>query len=335
MGLEKIFGVASRDIIYALTLSGMLVVIIMFLLAMKYFLVEPWGKRRRVAQRLSEASQQHFQQIRLLKEKLESRSDKIAAVFGTFGQKKIAALQGQMLKADILWDPLTFIGVLIFAGMLGFFFGILGLKSFWGSVLLACGAASIPYWYLRRKKKRKTSQFEAQLPDAMELLARSLRAGHTLPSAIELLSTEVAHPLGTEMQISFEEQRFGISMAESLVHMVERVDSLDLKYFVTAVLIQQETGGNLVELVEKIGQIIRARINFKMKIRSLSADGRLSAMILGILPIFMFLLLFFLRPEYEAVLIHEEFGRKLLLGAAVSMLAGLYVMNKLIKAIEA
>ncbi|MBU4233027.1 MAG: type II secretion system F family protein [Desulfobacterales bacterium] len=327
-------GMSARDLWYALGISGLLVALILFLLAINSFLIEPWKKRRKVSQRLAEVSHQHLEQIRLLKEKLEGRSDRIAAILGTSAQKLVTKMQSQLLKADIFWDPLTFIGLALFLGATGFFIGIYGVKSFFVGVILACGMALIPYWHLKRKKKRKTLQFEAQLPEAMELLSRSLHAGHTLPSAIELLSGEMAPPLSTEMLIAFEEQRFGIGMADSLVHMVGRVDSPDLKYFVTAVLIQQETGGNLVELIEKIGRIIRARLNFKIKIRALTGDGRLSATVLTILPIFMFFVLLIVKPEYEAVLIYEPFGRTLLGGGIVFLLSGLYVLRKMVKSIE-
>jgi tight adherence protein B len=329
-----IMGISTRDLWHALGISGLLVALILFLLAINSFLIEPWKKRRKVSQRLADASQQHLEQVRLLKEKLEGRSDRIAAILGTKAQKFVTNLQSQLLKADIFWDPLTFIGLAFLLSATGFFIGFFGVKSFFIGVVLASVMALIPYWHLQRKKKRKTLQFEAQFPEAMELLSRSLHAGHTLPSAMELLSGEMAPPLSTEMLIAFEEQRFGIGLADSLVHMVGRVDSPDLKYFVTAVLIQQETGGNLVELVEKIGRIIRSRLNFKIKIRALTGDGRLSGLILTILPIFMFFLLLIVKPEYEAVLIYEPLGRILLGGGIVFLLLGTYVMRKMVKSIE-
>jgi tight adherence protein B len=330
----RIMGVSGRDLLRALGISGLLVALIFFLLAINSFWIEPLKKRRKVSQRLAEVSHQHLQQIKLLKEKLESRSDRIAAVFGTRAQSFVSKIQGELLKADIFYDSLTFIGSGVFLSITGYFIGIFAARSYFFGILLACGMAWIPYWYLQSKKKRKTLQFEAQLPEAMELLSRSLHAGHTLASAIELLSQEMAPPLSTEMRIAFEEQRFGIGMADSLVHMVGRVESPDLKYFVTAVLIQQETGGNLVELIEKIGHIIRARLHFKIKIRALTADGSLSAIILTVLPVFLFFVLLIVRPQYEAVLITETFGRTLLGGGIAFLLLGIYVMRKLVKSIE-
>jgi tight adherence protein B len=330
----RTLSISSRDLLRALGISGLLVALMLFLLAINSFWIEPWKKRRKVSQRLAEASHQHLEQIRLLKEKLESRSDRIAAIFGTRAQKLAIKMQSQLLKADIFLDPLTFMGLALILGAAGFFIGIFGVKSFFIGVLLGCGAALIPYWYLRRRKKWKTLQFEAQLPEAMELLSRSLHAGQTLQSGIELLSGEMAPPLSTEMLITFEEQRFGIGLQDALVHLVGRVDSPDLRYFVTAVLIQQETGGNLVVLIEKIGHLIRARLNFKIKIRALTADGRLSATVLTVLPAFLFLLLLLVKPEYEAVLIYEPFGRILLGGGIVFLLLGVFVLRKMVKSIE-
>ena len=327
-------GISVRDVSYAMGISGLLVALILFLLAINSFLVEPWKKRRKVSLRLADVSHQHLEKVRLLKEKLESRSDRIAAILGTHAQKFVTKLQGQLLKADVFRDPLTFIGLALLLSATGFFIGLFAVKSFFVGVLLACLIALIPFWHLQRKKKRKTLQFEAQLPEAMELMSRSLHAGHTLPSAMELLSSEMAPPLSTEMLIAFEEQRFGIGIDDSLIHMVGRVDSPDLKYFVTAVLIQQETGGNLVELIEKIAHIIRARLNFKIKIRALTGDGRISAIVLTVLPIFMFLVLLIVKPEYEAVLIHEPLGRILLGGGIVFLLSGIYVLRKMVKSIE-
>jgi tight adherence protein B len=331
----RVIGISSKEFLHVLGISGLLVALILFLLTINSVWIEPWKKRRKVSQRLIDVSHQHLEQIRLLKEKFEGRSDRIAAILGVKAQKFVTKTRGQLLKADLFWDPITFIGLALFLTATGFFIGFFALKSSFIGVILAFVMALIPYWYLNRKKNQKTLQFEAQLPEAMELLSRSLHAGHTLPSAMELLSGEMAPPMSTEMLIAFEEQRFGISIADSLVHMVGRVDSPDLKYFVTAVLIQQETGGNLVELVEKIGRIIRARLNFKIKIRALSADGRLSAIVLTVLPIFLFIVLIIVRPNYEMVLINEPLGRIILAGGIIFLLLGILAMKKLVKSIEA
>ncbi len=172
------------------------------------------------------------------------------------------------------------------------------------------------------------------MPDAMELLARSLRAGHTLPSAIELLGEEMDAPMGTEMKIAYEEQKYGLSVSDSLLHIMERVESMDLKYFVSAVLIQQETGGNLAELMEKIAHVIRSRLNFKAKVRGLTATGRLSAGIMIVTPVVTFFLLLIAAPYYERILFESSIGRKVLSAGIVSATIGSLILRKLIRSVQ-
>ena len=172
------------------------------------------------------------------------------------------------------------------------------------------------------------------MPDAMELLARSLRAGHTLPSALELIGTEMESPMGSEMGIAYEEQQYGISTSEAMVHMLERVDSLDLKYFVSAVLIQQETGGNLAELMDNIAKVIRSRLNFKAKVRGLTAMGRISTTIMIIVPIIAFFLLMLVAHQYEKALVQTPVGRTMLMAGVVCVLIGGYLLKKLINSVE-
>ena len=174
----------------------------------------------------------------------------------------------------------------------------------------------MPIFFLRWKKKRKTMKFEKQMPEAMELLARSLRAGHTLPSTLELVAQEIPPPLGKEMRITYEEQRLGLSVSQALRRMSERVASQDLRYFVTAVLIQTETGGNLAEILENIGHLIRERLKLKGKVKALTAEGRFSALIL------IWLAhrdlrgrSIFLNRPYIMILLTDPMGTKILTGA--------------------
>ena len=222
-----------------------------------------------------------------------------------------------MMQADIHQDPGTFIRISLYPVALGLFIGIFLLKNTALGLLLGCALGTIPFFYIKWKRRQKTKQFEVQMPDAMELLARSLRAGHTLPSALELIGNEMENPIGAEMGIAYEEQQFGISTSEAMLHMLERVDSLDLKYFVAAVLIQQETGGNLAELMENIAHVIRSRLNFKAKVRGLTAMGRISTTIMIIVPIVTFFLLMLVANQYEKVLVQTSIGRTMLMAGVV------------------
>ena len=169
------------------------------------------------------------------------------------------------------------------------------------------------------------------MPEGMDLLSRSLRAGHTLQSAMEMASAEIGSPLGVEMKIAFEEQRLGLGLNKALHRMADRVASQDLRFFVTAVSIQSETGGNLAEIMENIGKLIRARLQLKGKIQGLTAEGRFSALILAMLPVGIFLTLYFVNPDYIMLLLTDSQGHRLLMGGILSMLIGILWMSKIIQ----
>ncbi|OPX19812.1 MAG: hypothetical protein BZ151_07120 [Desulfobacca sp. 4484_104] len=324
-----------RDLAYILGLSGIFVGIIMFGAAVYYLIVDPVRLRRQVVQRLQASQKTYEYQAKLFREEQQAKETPIMSFLEkAVGKVMRANIQRYLLQADIFWTPGKFLTLAAFLGTIGFILGFIWNQNWlWGLGLALIIELGV-FLYLRQQRNRKSTMFEAQMPDAMQLLARSLRAGHTLPSAIELLSQEGSPPLANEMRIAFDQQRFGLSMAEALIQMTDRVNSRDLQYFVTAVLIQAETGGNLTEVMEKIGQLIRDRLNFKAKVKGLTAEGRFSALILVILPIVMFFVILLINPDYGMALVQEELGHKLLLAGCISMLLGCFAMYKLIKSVE-
>ncbi|MEJ5328526.1 MAG: type II secretion system F family protein [Desulfobaccales bacterium] len=328
--------ITARDLWYALGLAALFVAVLFLLSAVYTMVWEPMRQRRRVAQRLTETSQAYLRRVQIVKARLEDQtSPGLNLVRLLLGKDRLRRLQKEMLQADVYRSPGEFLGLVAILAGTGVMLGLVFLKSFLFGLLLAAPLAFLPFLWLKQKKALKAQKVEAQLPDAMEMLARSLKAGHTLPSAAELLGQELDHPLGTEFRIAYEEQRFGLSMTEALNNMLERVDSRDLKYFVTAVLIQTDTGGNLVEIVEKIAQLIRARLNFKVKVRSLTAEGRLSAVVLTVLPIIVFIIMTLIKYEYEMALFYEPVGRVMLGMAFILLITGSIIMRRLVKAVEA
>ena len=324
-----------RDLWYAGVLAVVLVAVILLIMAIYQFLIEPARKRQKVNRRVSEGYQERFQRIQILKERSGNQAGwwpKLVKLI--LGEKRLTKLKTRMLQADIHQDPGTFVSISLYPVALGLVIGFLFLKNTALGLLVGCALGTIPFFYIKWKRRNKTKQFEAQMPDAMELLARSLRAGHTLPSALELIGNEMENPMGAEMGVAYEEQQFGISTSEALVHMLERVDSLDLKYFVAAVLIQQETGGNLAELMENIAHVIRSRLNFKSKVRGLTAMGRISTNIMVIVPIVAFFLLMVVAPEYEKALVQTPVGRIMLMSGVACILIGGYLLKKLMNSIE-
>jgi len=327
--------IALRDLWYAGVLAVVLVAVILLIMAIYHFLIEPGRKRQKVNRRLSEGHHERLQRIQILKERSANPKDWWAKLVKFIvGEKRLAKLKTHLLQADIHQDPGTFLKIILYPFALGFLIGFFFMKNAVLGLILGCALGSIPFFYIKWKRKNKTKKFEAQMPDAMELLARSLRAGHTLPSALELIGNEMEDPMAAEMGIAYEEQKFGISTAEALLHTLERVDSMDLKYFVAAVLIQQETGGNLAELMENIAHVIRSRLNFKAKVRGLTAMGRISTTIMIIVPVAIFFVLMLVAHKYEKVQVETSTGRTMLMAGVVSLLIGGYLLKKLINSVE-
>jgi tight adherence protein B len=207
----------------------------------------------------------------------------------------------------------------------GWFF----FRSLFLQFALGIGFGCLPLLYLRYRKTRKAKLIEKQLPDGMELLARSLRAGHTLAAAVDFTAREMDNPLGAEMRLAHEEQRLGLTMPEALEHMAARTDSRDLHYFVAAINIQYEVGGNLAEVMENIASLIRARLNLKAKVMALTSEPRLSATLLSIFPFVIFFITLKLGPDYTGVLLTDPIGKKLLVVGLILIVLGSLMMRKL------
>jgi tight adherence protein B len=327
--------ISLKDLWHAAVLSIVLVAIILLVMAVYQFLIEPTRKRRKISRRLSEGYEKRLQLIEILKDKpTESRGWWPKLLKNLLGEKRLATLKSRMLQADVREAPEKFLLRSFLLGLLVLVAGTWALDNPLFGVLLAGGFATIPFFYLTWRRTNKTRKFEAQMPDGMELLARSLRVGHALPSAIELLGEEMEDPMGTEMMVVYEEQQFGISTSDALLHLLERVESMDLRYFVAAVMIQQETGGNLAELMDNIATVIRSRLNFKSKVKGLTAMGRISTTIMVIAPLLAFLGLMVVAPEYEKKLIYSSLGRMMLMAGVTFVLIGSYLLKKVLQAVE-
>ena len=197
-------------------------------------------------------------------------------------------------------------------------------------LIIAAFLAGIPFLYVIRKKKKRMEKFQKQLPEGLELIARSLRAGHAFTSGMKLAADEFDDPLGPEFTETLDQINFGVSVSDALKNLAGRVDCPDLRYFVVAVILQRETGGNLAEIIESIGYIIRERFKLKGKIRILAAEGKLSAIILVAIPFFVIIALHFTSPKYINALFFEPAGRIMGAVALVMMVMGIFVMKKMI-----
>jgi len=180
------------------------------------------------------------------------------------------------------------------------------------------------------KARKRMDAFEEQFPEALDFMARSLRAGHAFSVSLEMMSEETPDPVGTEFRWIFHQQNLGASLDQTLRTFAQRVPLLDSKLFVSAVLLQRETGGNLAEILMKLAYIIRERFRIKGQVRAASAHGRITATILTILPVVTLALLNIIAPDYFKLMIDDELGRYIVLAVIAMQIVGYYWMKKII-----
>jgi len=193
---------------------------------------------------------------------------------------------------------------------------------------LVMGTVPLIWLLLRRRKRLK--HFAAQLPEALEMLSRSLRAGQSLGFGFNMVANEMGLPLGKEFGRVFEEQNLGIPLEETLQGMTLRIPNLDLKFFVTAVILQRQTGGDLAEILDKIGSLIRERFRIWGQVQALTGEGRLSGVVLLALPVVLFLAVYQLNPGYISVLFTDPMGKKMLGVAIFMQILGALVIRKIV-----
>ena len=189
---------------------------------------------------------------------------------------------------------------------------------------------SAPFLWLQFKRASRMKKFAGQLPEAMELVARALRAGHSLAAGMHVVAEEMPQPIAKEFGRVYEEQNLGIQLEDALKNMCERVPNLDLRFFTTSVAIQRQTGGDLAEILDRIGYVIRERYKILGQVKALTAEGRLSGVVLIALPIGLFLLMLWMKPDYICLLWTDDMGIKMSIGAIVLMLVGSYSIKKII-----
>ncbi|MCH5373305.1 MAG: type II secretion system F family protein [Planctomycetes bacterium] len=189
---------------------------------------------------------------------------------------------------------------------------------------------AMPLAWLYWKRRARLNRFEAQFPEAVDLLARSLRAGHSLADGIHMIGTEMAVPIRDEFNRCYERQNLGVALEQALEEIAERVPNVDLRFFVTAMVMQRETGGDTVELLEKISRLVRERFQLRGQVKALTAEGRLSGIVLLALPVLLSIYMYFRNPEYLLLLIRDPMGQQMVAGAVVLQLLGAVVIKKVV-----
>jgi tight adherence protein B len=216
-------------------------------------------------------------------------------------------------------------------GLLGLVLpGLFGKPPAFGAAL-GLALAVLPWWRVASRRNKRIERIERQFPEALDLMGRAMRAGHSFPSAVKMVADEMAEPLGRDFRVLFDEMNYGVPTNEALMHLADRVPVSDVSYFVVAVMIQRESGGNLAELLDKISVIVRDRLNLLGEIRTLSAEGRLSAIILTALPFGVGLVINVMNPEFLSVLWTDPAGLRMVGVAVFMMLLGVLWMRSIIR----
>lgn len=264
----------------------------------------------------------------LLRKPIEVESEKKPGLLERLSSPG-AQIQRLIIQADFSFGVTQFmlmsLGLAVLGGIIGF---VLRLPVV---LLLACTSLGLlPFMVLIMRRRKRLKKFANQLPDALELIARALRAGHSLASGFQLVSQEMPPPIATEFQRTYEEQNFGVPLEDALKNLGQRVPNIDLGFFITAVAIQRQTGGDLAEILDKLGYVIRERFKLFGQVQALTAEGRLSGYILNALPIIVLVALLKLNPNYVMLLFRDPLGIKMLAIAGFMQVLGAIAIHKIV-----
>ncbi len=244
---------------------------------------------------------------------------------------RIHLLDRLLLQSGLNLSVAAFLGITLISVLLGVMIAMFLSMPLLLLIIVAIVAGALPLIFILNAKNKRMTVIENQLPDALDLMGRAMRAGHAFPSALRMVGNEMPEPIASEFRTVFEEINYGISTQEALTNLGKRVPSTDLSYFVIAVLIQHETGGNLSELLGNISTIIRERLKLMGTIRVLSAEGKLSAWILTLLPFVLGLTLLTVNRGFLSVLWTDPLGIKMSIIALCMMVLGIFAMSRIIK----
>jgi tight adherence protein B len=239
-------------------------------------------------------------------------------------------LRNMIYQADLKWTA----GGLLLMSLTCFLIPAYLVDLRTGSVplsfLIGLLLGAVPFIFVFYKRKKRFAKFEQQLPEALDLMVSAMRAGHSLNSSLDLVATEVTDPLGTEFRTCFDEQNYGLELKTAMNNLITRVPLQDLKMVVTAILIQKESGGNLAEVLDKVGYVIRERFRLKRQVRVHTAQGRMTGWILSFLPAILGLGLYFINPDNMSLLWKREIGIKLLYLSGIMTVIGALIIRKIV-----
>jgi tight adherence protein B len=289
------------------------------------------GGAQRIARRLRLMSDGHHgggERISILKQRRYSKADGLDQLLHKL--PGTGRIDGLLQQAGVQWSVAQLLAAS--AGLMGI--GLLATQM-WPAPLLAhcvivAACTSVPAALARRARRQRLQKIEGQLAETADFLARAMLAGHSFNNVLHMVGTELPEPLSGEFRTAHEEINYGVPMHEALTNLARRIPLTDLRYLVIAVLIQRDAGGNLAEILNNISHIIRERLKLLAHVRVLSAEGRMSAWVLGLLPFAVVLVMMFVNPDYISVLWNDPTGMRMLWYSCVMLLVGIFWLRRLI-----
>jgi len=218
----------------------------------------------------------------------------------------------------------------VLAGLLGLIAASM-LRMGVGWLIGGSLGGALPFVFLRMKRTRRLRKFEEAFPEALDLMARALKAGHAFATGLKMVADEMDEPVGPEFRKTFDEQNFGLPLKDALANLTVRIPLLDVRFFSTAVMIQRETGGNLSEILENLAHVVRERFKILRQVRVFTAHGRMTGYVLLALPVFLAIALSFINPEHMQLLFREQLGHQMLAATVVMQTIGYFWIRQVVK----
>ena len=266
--------------------------------------------------------------VSILKQRRYSKNEEIDKLLHK--SQAAQAIDRLILQAGVRWSVAQFIGATAAMMLSGLVMSLVWEAPLVAQLVIIAMLASLPYAMLRRARRQRLIKLEQQLPEAADFIARALRSGHSFTNVLQMVGSELPEPLCGEFRAAHEEINYGVPLNEALHNLADRVPLTDLRYLVIAVLIQRESGGNLAEILHNISHIIRERLKLVAQVRVLSAEGRMSAWILGLLPFVVVVLMSITSPGYISMLWTDPIGIQLLWLGAGMILIGVVWLRRVI-----
>jgi tight adherence protein B len=284
---------------------------------------------RRMARRLDEVSHRDDDQPResFIRERKAGPLPALDKAFGASGSPLARLIE----QSGVVVTPSTIILASVMLAVVGGVLALVFIRQPFAWLVAAMVGAILPWAWLKHRRSARLKRFEEQFPEALDLLSRAIRAGHAFQTAMGMCADELPTPVGTEFKKSFEQQNFGLPLKDTLNELAERVPILDVKFFVTAVLIQRETGGNLAEILDNLAHVVRERFKILRQVRVHTAHGRFTGYVLLALPAALGAVLAWMNPEHMDLLFKERMGQMMIMAAIVMQTIGYFWIRKVIK----